>query len=285
MIGRTAEVNIRHNTQVKRYPDGSASLLCLEAALIRERGWEAENPRDGDSDASHDVRTPEEKAADNLQRSRRRARSAVADLARSNPLDYFVTLTVDASILDRYDPAAVFAKLHTWLDNRVRRDGLLYVLIPELHKDGAIHFHALVNDALALVDSGTLIPPEGGRPRRPRSAQQRAEWLAAGGVIVYNLPGWKYGFSTAMKLHGDRAAAIGYVTKYITKTQQKIGGRWYYSGGRLQRPDVWTTDVDFDQIVENVTERDVFTIQELGCKAVKLWISGGNVDETLERLG
>lgn len=276
---------IMHNALVKWYPDGSASVLVMERATIRECGWE-EQGRKKAKPSEATPETPEateaeeaERMRQNVSRAQRRAKSAVFDLAMSTGLDMFLTLTVDGSKLDRYDPVQIFGHLHDWLDNAVRRKGLAYVLVPEWHKDGALHFHALCNRALPLVDSGTMIPPAGGRPRRPRSAAQRAEWLTGGGKIVYNVPAWKWGFSTALELSGDRRAAAGYVSKYITKADKKIGGRWYYSGGDLRRPDKFTANVPWS----NVTERDVFEVPELGCRAVKIWV-GGNLDEALAKL-
>lgn len=153
---------------------------------------------------------------------------AVRDLGLCNDWEYFVTLTLDPARIDRYDPAEVARHLNHWLDNRVRRDGLCYVLVPEHHRDGAIHFHGFFNGALAAVDSGHR--DEGGHP-------------------IYNLPAWGWGFSTAIRLYGERAAAVGYCCKYIAKQQEKIGGRWYYSGGRLRRPEVSWSDVDFETLL------------------------------------
>ena len=51
-----------------------------------------------------------------------------------------------------------------------------------------------------------------------------------------------HGDSTAIKLYGDYAKAVSYVVKYIGKEQEKIGGRWYYSGGKLGRPTVTYID-------------------------------------------
>jgi hypothetical protein len=279
MIGKASENQIRHNSQIKMYPDGTGSILCLERALIRAPGWEEEKPRKRESDANDEGRSPEERAAESAARAQRRAKTNVYDLAMSNPLDWFVTLTVAPDKLNRYDSAEVFRHLHDWLDNRVRRNGLLYVLIPELHKDGAIHFHALINDALPMTDSGTVIPPGGGRPRRPRSEAQRAAWISGGGQPVYNLPAWGWGFSSAIKLHGDRGAAVGYVSKYITKSRGKIGGRWYYSGGRLKKPDKFCADLDYERVAA-ASQRGVFEISDLGCKAVKIRTEG-QIDETL----
>lgn len=274
---RAEYVDIMRNSKVKAYPDGFASVLILERPVIREAGWEAEKPAEGGGGLWAEL-SEEEKADRNLSRAQRRAKSAVFDLAMSNPFTHFLTLTIDSRKADRYDAAELLRHLRYWLDNNVRRRGLFYVLIPEYHKDGAVHFHALTNDALEMVDSGTMIPPTGGKPSRPRSAAQRAAWLTHGGSVVYNVPGWSWGFSTAIKLHGDRRRAVGYVTKYITKADSKIGGRWYYSGGQLARPEEFTADLDF---YKAVTKRDVFDIPELGCRAVKLWIEGESLDAAL----
>lgn len=239
MAYRAAYVDIMHNCRIKTYPDGTSNVLVSDHPIFREPGWEEERPR-----AS--ALPTERPGADD--RARRRARSRVADYARANlDLSLFVTFTLDASrVASRYDVKELTRRLGIWLDNRVRRYGLKYVIIPELHKDGAVHWHGLINDALERVDSGTVIPPYGGKPRRPRSKMQRAEWIEGGGRVVYNLPSWGFGFSTAIELYGDRGAAISYVCKYITKAPSKVGGRWYYSGGQLSLPTVGLYDVDYE---------------------------------------
>ena len=275
---RVSYSDILKNAKIKVYPDGSASLLVLDRCVIRESGWEADKPDSGGSrweDLSED-----EREARNLSRSQRRARSAVFDLALSTPFSLFVTFTLDARRVDRYDHEEVLRHLRYWLDNSVRRRGLVYVLVPELHKDGALHFHGLINEAIDLTDSGTIIPPEGGKPRRPRSAAQRESWLTNGGKIVYNLPRWTLGFSTAIRLYGDRRRAVGYVCKYITKADAKIGGRWYYSGGDLKHPDGFTADLDFSKAA---AVGEPFTVDELGCKAVKIW--SDDLGKALEEFG
>ena len=239
---------ITHTARLKTHADGSVEVLAASRPVFREPGWE-ERGRGGRKVAPDpaataveavelsvwDLERMEDQArqrdSDSLARSKRRARTSVRDYALNTPFRYFVTLTLDGARVDRYDPAAVTRALNVWCDNQVRRKGLAYVLVAELHKDGAIHFHGFFNDALPVVDSGTMVPPGGGKPRRPRSAAQRAAWAAQGGRTVYNLPSWSLGFTTALELYGDRHAAVGYVCKYITKAQAKVGGRWYYSGG------------------------------------------------------
>lgn len=264
---------IMHNGYVKTYPDGSRDIYVAEGPIFRDKGfervdvWEAEprillgEPRD---------------KQDSVDRAKRRAKSRIKDLVLCNPFKYFVTFTLDKSKVDRYDVAAITKKLNTWLDNCVRRKGLIYVLVPELHKDGAVHFHGFINDALPVVDSGTLTKGDG-KPRRPRSAAQRAEWLSQGARVVYNLPAWPLGFSTAIELYGDRRRAISYTCKYVVKALEKVGGRWYYSGGKLRWPQVAAFDADFEEVRAQAGEA-AFYVDSLGGWMVFLHQEAGDYD-------
>lgn len=173
-----------------------------------------------------------ERSALNKARAQQRAKKNVFDLAMCNPdLNLFVTLTLDGSQIDRYNYDAIIRKLNQWLDNRVRRNGLKYVLVAEYHKDKAIHFHALFNDVLEKVDSGHKTKSDGHLK------------------TVYNLPCWTLGYTTAIYTTGERAKVCNYITKYITKSENKVGGRWYYSGGKLSRPDYSYSNTYLDELL------------------------------------
>lgn len=280
MLGESAR-SIQHNAQLKVYPDGTATLLAASRQIMKEDGWEARGegrrPKpEAEQPAGEDPapEAPDGPREDSLARAKRRARAALVDLARSNDFSWFVTLTLDASRIDRYDPDVVIRKLNTWLSNQVARRGLCYVLVPEHHKDGAIHFHGLINDGLTMDDSGTIKPAAGGRPVKPRSRAAAKRMLDDGGHPVYNIREWSFGFSSAIRLYGDRRAAIGYTAKYIAKEPSKIGGRWYYSGGCPKRPAAWAVDVDFDKATEAAGEGGTFEIGELGCRAARLNYDG-----------
>lgn len=239
----------RCNARIKVYPDGQYELM-VSSRKIWSDGSGADR---GEIDLGEQLRPKSKGGESPVDRARRRARSAVRDYALGTPqLDTFVTLTCSAEQVDRHDPAAILARYRGWLGNRVARRGLAYVLVPELHKDGAVHFHGLMSGAaLQLRPSGTYLPPpelrEPGRktrPRRARSQRQAAEWEQDGWQAVYNIADYGLGFSTAIGLVGDRARAVGYVCKYIGKGSQKVGGRWYYSGGALQRPAEYVFDFD-----------------------------------------
>lgn len=123
--------------------------------------------------------------------------------------------------------------LTIWLQNLVARNGFQYVFCPEYHADGeAIHFHGLCSGDLSLEDSGTVYCKGFDKP----VSVEKALRIGLSGETVYNLKNWKYGFSTVLKLDGQKERTAVYLTKYIVKDNDKIIGRYYYSGGkRLNR--------------------------------------------------
>lgn len=170
------------------------------------------------------------------ERSAARARKELFDLAACNPFELFITLTLDKEKVDRYDAKAVVRKMGVWLDNLVRRHGFAYLIVPERHKDGAIHFHGLCKaDGLKLVPSG----------RRDKSGRE-----------VFNVANWRYGFTTAVRLDGDYGNVCKYITKYIGKDVSENGtvcGRYFYHGGELMGPQY----VYFNQGMNEVEGKEV----------------------------
>lgn len=242
--------SVKHYAKAYIYPCGVMDILASTEPVFGPKGWESAEDysrpikqlplaadQQGETAADQQARQLQADAED-IERSMRRARAKVRRMALANEFTYFVTLTLDPSKVDSHDGPAVIKKLNAWASNAVQRHGLRYILVPERHKKGGIHFHGFFNAALPAVDSGTIRVPWAKKPRKPRSAAERADWLAAGGRVVYNLPGWTLGFTTAMELYGDYPAAVAYVCKYIGKDGTKPAGRWYYSGGDLREPHV-----------------------------------------------
>ena len=232
--------HITYNALLKSFPDGSATLYVAERAIFRAPGWEPVRRKrkrwelDDEVEEFQYIQAEREgkymEASDYVGpkpwlEGQRRARSRLRDICRASSFKWFVTLTLDAQRIERYDIAEILRHLKGWLDNRVRRYGLAYVLVPEHHKDGAIHFHGFFNDALDrwMVPSGLT---------------------DGNGNDIYNCESWGYGFTTAIQLYGEYTAAVAYVCKYIGKQTEKIGGRWYYSGGKLGRPTVRRYNLD-----------------------------------------
>lgn len=246
--------DIGGNAIVYTYPSGDVDIICAAEKWFTPPGWETAEDFARQGKALPAKREKGKKSeGDDMQRSMRRARAQLRRLALSNSFDYFVTLTLNKEKVDRYDAKAILQKLNRWLDNMVRRHGLRYILVPEQHKDGAWHFHGFfAGDSLQAVDSGTLSVPWAKQPKRPRDEQERERWLAAGGHVVYNLPQWPLGFTTAIALYGTYSAAVGYVCKYIGKQDgQRPMGRWYYSGGSLAKPEKTYAALEYRGLAED----------------------------------
>ena len=232
--------NIKYSAKALFYPCGIVDLMACSHPIFGPSGWEQSG-----WDSQKNIGSKNESGTDkqkdpqgSLERSMRRAKANVRRLALANDFKYFVTLTLDPAKVDAQDGKAVVQKLNAWASNAVQRNGLKYILVPERHKKGGIHFHGFFNDAFPVIDSGTMRLPWAKRPRRWKTEEQRNEWLKAGGKIVYNLPGWALCFTTALELYGEYPAAVFYVCKYIGKDGTKPAGRWYYSGGALEMPKV-----------------------------------------------
>ena len=196
----------------------------------------------------------------------RRARRRLYDLVACNPdCNMMVTLTLNGDDFPRDEWSAIIPKLSTWLDNATRRRGMKYILVPEYHKDGkSIHFHGFINEgALAL---SRAINPHTGKP------------IKQNGRAVYNVENWKYGFTTAVRVGKsdlDQTSSAKYVLKYITKSSDKIGGRYYLHGGALAEPIFEYYDVDFEKLGgENWTEFSV--LDRFQCKLCRDFESVSN---------
>lgn len=213
-MAKSIEKPTFYNVRAKLYPTSEGGEKISEILCFENRVF---NPHKIPLDIWYNYE-PRPVGVANDDKSKRRAKRAVYDYIMCNlDLNMFVTLTVDKTQCDRYDYKQIVKQLNVWLSNRVQRDGLKYVLVPERHKDGAVHMHGICNrEGLNLVNSG-----------RKR-----------GGKTVWNVGDLPLGFSTAIQISGERARVGNYILKYITKAlaEGKIGGRWYLHGGELEGP-------------------------------------------------
>ena len=226
------------NGRIKCAPDGTVlEVMYTSKPVFNWGGFEA-------SEKERRVLGPYTHG-ENIK-ARGRANKRVFDLCACNGdiFDLFITLTLNPERVDRYDYAKAYEKLRVWLDNRVRRKGLAYVLVPERHKDGAIHFHGLINSsAVQLKDSGH-------KDKKGRK--------------VYNVIDWLIGWTTAVKLTGTHLHVCKYITKYIRKQADEglIGGRYYLHGGNLKEPRY--KYVNF----QSQPEGKAYTVEEAGLTVV-----------------
>lgn len=204
-----------YNLQVKEFPDGSKQYFYLENGKYYD--YEEVEDREVVHDGSEVERKEEENAA--------RARQIVFDIARSNKWDWFITITMDPKLIDRYDYNACAAEIMRY--TRFLRDhGCESLIVPEQHKDSAFHFHGLVRGDLPVVPSA--VSDE-----------------------VFNLKGYSMGFTTASKVK-DSKKVSSYLSKYISKDMSVPKGRKrYWASKSLSRPKV-SKIVLFDDIIHGM---------------------------------
>ena len=144
-------------------------------------------------------------------RSLRRSRVSIKDIIYSNKFEYFCTFTFDPKKHDRYNISYCKLVMLKWFRNQKDHHSphLKYICIPELHKDGAVHFHALIaNFNGKLKDSG-------------HKTQQ----------------GNSAGLSTASPLDGNIDGVANYVAKYVTKgLVSSFNHKRYFCSRNLSRP-------------------------------------------------
>jgi hypothetical protein len=260
------ETIVKGNARIKFYPTPNGGFIPWDCTIFahdvyKRNGFELHDPEERQHVKRARSDTPDD---DSRRKSFSRAKNNLFDLLMSNSdIGYFVTLTFDEQKIDRYDYTAVVRKLGQWLDNNVRRKNLRYILVPEFHKDGAVHFHGFINcDVLDLCEA---VNPYTGKLIKHR------------GKRVFNISSYKLGYSTAIPIKPDEIDATRkYVFKYITKTGgEKVGGRYYLSGGDLLRP-VWRiADIDFRiEFDEQKYNTSSHTLPDLGYEYKKLQFEG-----------
>lgn len=205
---------ITSNARIKHYPDCPV-LQVSNAPIFRQAGYEPQE-RLYSVSAKGEAVHPER----SLESSRNRARAAIRDIALCNEFTHFFTLTLNKEKIDRYDAEAIAKRLRNYLRNVSVRKGFRYLLVPEHHKDGALHFHGLCRIGDMQLVRG--VEKEKGRLLSTKEGRE-----------VYNCPDWSLGFSTFIPLDENREKVAAYVCKYISKGESKIFGKWYWASRDL----------------------------------------------------
>lgn len=236
--------DITSNARVKEYPLFS-ELQVASDYIFREPGYEP-------CKRLYDV-PPKGEAIDperSKLSSRIRAKAAVRDIALCNQFDYFFTFTLSSEFVNRYDPVEVGKKVQTFLKNASYRKNFQYVCVPELHKDGAIHFHGLCK--LGNVKIERAIYHRTGIPLSTNRGQP-----------IFNMVDWGLGYSTCIPLDENYETACNYIVKYLSKGCDKILGKWYLASRSLvKRPNISIVDggTCFDEFLEDNPDAPVVPV-------------------------
>ena len=269
----TDDADARRNARVTVYSDGEvADARVASRNIFRDTGWEKMDKHDY-IDKCKDMmpaadylqicdtgivpawllaterhigqKRKNEQKEENVERSRRRAKQHIYNYIRDNSqLDMFCTLTVSPEHSERFNADALGKKLHDYLSHRVSRRGLQYVAVYEYHKhDNALHVHMLCNQSALKLQRA--INYRTGKKLSHQDAH--GHWHA-----IYNVSDWQLGFTTAIKCYGNRDAVAHYISKYVSKSEKKIRGRWYMHSHNLTYPEYRYYQCDYAKTEGNV---------------------------------
>ena len=237
----TEKDDVYKNAKVKMTPDGFCKVSCFTRKIYKGIGYEAlefhsleqaELELQSPPKKERETESPARERADSFKRSK----NAIFEIASANEWNYMVTFTVDKEKCNRYDREAVKKAFSGWLYDMAKRKGLKALIIPEFHKDKAIHFHGLINNALDMQHSGTYKIEGEKKPVKESTLRRRGLTPQAESVKdVFNVKGYKLGFSTAVPLDGNVTKVSYYMTKYCTKDLEKIFGSYYFCVGKVKR--------------------------------------------------
>lgn len=183
------------------------------------------------TDEMEKLRTIED-AERSAKNSLNRTKQNIYKFSRQADWEYFITLTFDGSKVNRYDFDECMGKANNWFNNQKKRKAhdLKYLFVPEQHKDGAWHIHGVIADVgeMSFADSGRVAIGE----KAYRRSDVNSEF-----ATIYNLSGWRFGFSTATRVR-DKYKVASYITKYITKDlcESTFGKKRYYRSRNIPEP-------------------------------------------------
>ena len=178
-------------------------------------------------------KTDEEKEMESIYHSRSRTINAIYDYGKSNRWEWWCTFTFNPNKVDRYNFSECSKKMSNWLHViRKKNSNLKYLIVPEMHKDGAWHFHGLFSnvDGIEFVNSGHNFKNQ----------------------VVYNIANFKWGFTHAIHTDGSMKV-VSYLTKYISKDLccATKGKKRYWISKNLDTPQIidYNTRESFDEVV------------------------------------
>lgn len=222
-------VEIRnYDKPVNAVYDGESSISPIYQKSKKRKKNLIENPFTGELEH---LKTFDD-AARSDRVSMNRTRNNVYKYSRQADWEYFITLTFDSTKVDRYDFDVCMKKSRKWLSNQQIHyaPDLKYLIVPEQHKDGAWHIHGV----LACV--GDMKITDSGRVSKDGKAYVR-DATNCKYPTIYNLSGWKNGWSTATKVR-DKHKVASYIVKYITKDLCSVtsGKHRYYKSNNIPEP-------------------------------------------------
>jgi hypothetical protein len=206
---KTYSKYIANYYNIKKYNDDIYKIIYCKMP-IKRAGFEEENK----------YKRSRYVNAEKLGNNVARARTRVFEYAICNNFEYFITLTINGDLLDRYDLKGYIKNLGQFIRDYRKKYGadIQYLLIPEKHINGAWHMHGLIKGI-------------------PKDHLHKNEY----GYLDWQNYKNKFGFCSIDKVRNQEAVSK-YITKYLRKSFDTGGGvtekesKLYYCSRGLKKP-------------------------------------------------
>lgn len=151
-----------------------------------------------------------------------RAKTTVKELVLCNDWDYWCTFTLSKEKHDRYDLNTYIRRMGEFIHNYNRRCEdeykVVYLLVPERHKDGAWHMHGFI-----------------------KGIKPQDLYINKKGYLCWKQYEQKFGYISMDKIRDiDKASSyiLKYLTKDISRNVTEHGAHLYYASHGLNKPEV-----------------------------------------------
>ena len=198
-----------YNTKIKIYSDNTFKIKKTSFNILKGI------PRDLKHTGNCSLEKKEQLNKEYLKYTK----TQILDLALNNQdkWELFLTLTFNDLELGGYSHEKAIKKLCNWLIVQRRNNpNMYYLIVPEFHKSGRLHFHGLVGN----VPNWIL----------EEATNDKGKKIRVNGKQIYNLKNYKLGFSTVSYIQ-DKQKVSNYISKYVTKEliDLKHKKRYWYS--------------------------------------------------------
>lgn len=238
-----------YDTKIQNYKNKKLRITKYRDTRIKSDGVAMDNDK-----ANTRGKLTEEECFEERQNYNFKVKRRIYELATVNDFDYFLTFTFDPKYSTNEQR---FQEMSKWLkseNRRANRNGseLKYIVVPELHKNGLVHFHGLIGGTIEL----------------------KLEKNKNGYMSVKN---WnKRGFSSVEQIK-DKQKVANYISKYISKNfdeNNKAVAKFkkrYWSSKNLERGTVAYEEVEQDSDMnEFIQERANYTQELKNCVVYEL---------------
>lgn len=187
------------------------------------------------------------KKAESLRCSISRSKKRIREIATSRTdWKYFFTFTFSSGYVDRYDYSACAKVMSDTLNSlMVKYPTMAYCVVPEKHKDGAIHFHGIFTKELPVVFAGNF--------------RKTGE--------TYHCKAFHHGF-TCGNIVCDQDRIASYITKYITKDLIAVAKgkkRYWHSKSTIILPDKIKGILSMDDFINYCIDEEENIISVSAC--------------------